>query len=75
MANDIPECVLESLEVVRSDGATNMMAREVVIMLVGELCDDDEAVALVGAEQGSIHGSTQGDGCKARTLNGTGGRA
>ena len=45
MANDIPECVLESLEVVRSDGATNMMAREVVIMLVGELCDDDEAVA------------------------------
>ena len=45
MANDIPECVLESLAVVRSDGATNMLARDVVIMLVGELCDDDEAVA------------------------------
>ena len=45
MANDIPECVLESLAVVRSDGATNMLARDVVIMLVDDLCDDDEAVA------------------------------
>ena len=45
MANDIPECVLESLAVVRSDGATNMLARNVVIMLVDDLCDDYEAVA------------------------------
>ena len=45
MANDIPECVLESLAVVRSDGATNMLARDVVIMLVDDLCDDYEAVA------------------------------
>ena len=45
MANDIPECVLLGLEVVRSDGATNMLARDVVIMLVDDLCDDYEAVA------------------------------
>ena len=45
MVNNIPECVLESLAVVRSDGATNMLARDVVIMLVDDLCDDYEAVA------------------------------
>ena len=45
MANNIPECLLESLAVVRRDGATNMLARDTVIMLVGDLCDADEAVA------------------------------
>ncbi|KKL79241.1 hypothetical protein LCGC14_2016740, partial [marine sediment metagenome] len=42
---EIPESVLIDLEVVREDGATNMLARDTVIALVGDLCDDDEAMA------------------------------
>ena len=45
MSEQIPECVLVGLETVREDGATNMLARDTVIALVGDLCDDDEAIA------------------------------
>ena len=40
MAEQIPECVLVGLEVVRESGVTNMLDRDQVILLV-----DDEAMA------------------------------
>ena len=50
MMTDIPAVVLEVLEVVRSGGETNMMARDVVILLADEIEYLTDGAAEVGME-------------------------
>ena len=48
--DEIPEAVLEALEVVRSGGETNMMARDAVILLADEIEYLTDGAAEVGME-------------------------
>ncbi len=71
VTKDIPDAVLDILEVVRSGGETNMMARNAVIRLALEHADDEGTATQYAA----VMWLTDNDGRYMEALNAMGARS